>query len=574
VSEIAPEPLKKTKSVAARLLLTTLSLVLILTLGLVAVMLRFMNDMAENILLKVMRPMARTAAQSVEANLHTLVDRFYVLKNNSMLRNPNALPLTKQETLDRFMTSVELVWLGLYDSKGVLITGTGGSPMRVTTRKLFEGLRATNNMVIEDTSVGNNGLEIAMGVPVYTYNQDPAAESPNQYLVGSYVYDLLGEIVNTLNIGKRGSAYVINEDGVVIGSPVLSPVFSHESMASILGGGPAASALVARATGGVISSETVETPEGLVFVSYSPIRGTRWALCVTAARSDFLSQVGQAGTMVLFITLGSLIVLSLIFSALFRRIVTDPLRAITRRANDVAAGRFDLGEERPKATLARQDEIGSLFRAFDTMSGSIKNVISDIGGLTVAASAGSLNERADPSRHQGDYLRLVSSINATLDVIRSNLDSLPDAMAIFNPLKKPMYLNKMMVELLDRHDLSVDQADLLDTLAGSGDPAAVPRGVKYIFGPSGQVGDAFRGEVSLDAPDGQRRYFTLQIKRLGAGSLDGSEVGPSTCFMAILNNVTPLTMALDAAKAASKTKSEFLANMSHEIRTPMTPSSA
>jgi CheY-like chemotaxis protein len=39
--------------------------------------------------------------------------------------------------------------------------------------------------------------------------------------------------------------------------------------------------------------------------------------------------------------------------------------------------------------------------------------------------------------------------------------------------------------------------------------------------------------------------------------------------MVILNDVTPLTLALDAAKAASKAKSEFLANMSHEIRTPM-----
>jgi signal transduction histidine kinase/CheY-like chemotaxis protein len=550
--------------VAARLLLATLMVVLTLTLVLAAVMIHFMNDMAEEILLKVMRPMARTAARSVESNLHTMVDRLYYLKSDSVIRNPNAPPRIKQETLDRFMTSAEMVWLGLYDERGVLITGSVGSPTRITAREIFTLLTRDGKMVIDDTAVGNRGLEIAIGAPVHSFGQDPLIDPPKRYLVGSYVYDLLGETISTLSVGQRGSAYVVNEDGIVIGSPSLGPVFSRAHLSRIIGDGPDIAKVVARATSGVISSEIVQSSEGLLFVSYSPIRGTRWALCVTAARGDFLSQVGRAGTTLLAFTLASMAALSLIFSALFKKIVTDPLRAITGRANALAAGRFDPAGD--AALSKRVDEIGSLYRAFDTMSGSIMSVISDIGRLTVAASAGSLNERADPSRHAGDYLRIVNSINASLDVIRSNLDSLPDAMAILSLGQKPMYLNKMMGELLTRHDLAGDRPDLLSTLAGSGNPATAPREIGRLMGPGGQVGDVWRDEVSLAAPGGESRWYTLQVKRLGAGS---AEAGASSCLMVILNDVTPLTMALDAAKAASKTKSEFLANMSHEIRTPM-----
>ncbi|MDR2455641.1 MAG: response regulator [Deltaproteobacteria bacterium] len=558
------------RSVAARLLFATLLVMLVLTMGLAAVMIHFMNDMAENILLKVMRPMAKTAAQNVEANLHVMVDRLYVLKTNSILRNPNALPLTKQETIDRFLTSVELVWLGLYNGRGLLVTGSPGSPASVADREVFRRLVKTSNTVIEDTAVGYNGLEIALGVPIHTYDQDPAKEPPRHFLVGGYLYDLLEETIDTLSVGKQGSAYVLNERGFVIGSPARSPVLTHVPLVSILGYGPEAERLAKRAASGIINAEIIPTPDGVIFASYSPIRGTRWSLFVTAARSDFLSQAGKAATAVMAAMLASLIAMSVVFSALFRRIVTEPLKAITERATSIAAGRFDSGgllsSELDQEAGQGTGEIASLFRAFDTMSGSVRNVISDIGALSNAVSGGALNERADPSRHEGDYLKIVNSMNATLDVIRSNLDSLPDAMAIFNSDKKLVYMNKMMVALLRRYRWSPDRGDLLESLSGSGDPAKSSRDLRRLLGPSGQVGEAYRGEVSLAAPDGEMRHLTLQVKKLGTGQAGGNA---QTCIMAILNDVTPLTEALDAAKAASKTKSEFLANMSHEIRTPM-----
>ncbi|MDR3134771.1 MAG: HAMP domain-containing protein, partial [Deltaproteobacteria bacterium] len=530
----------------------------------------FMSTMAENILLDVMRPMARTAALSLEANLHTMVDRFYVIKSSAMLRNPNALPTTKQETINGFMNSVELAWLCLYAPRGNLITGSDNCPVSISGRRLLEKTKANRNLVIEDTSVGNSGLEIVMGVPLYTWNQNQATDEPSQYLFGSYFYDLMGEIVNTLSIGTNGAAYIINDQGVIIGSLILGQVYGKQHLIEIIGSDSRAIESLNRMTKGIIGSETIDTPQGPMYIGYSPIRGTLWSLCILASRGDFLAQVSQATSTVLLISLLSLIAFTFIFNVVFGNIVIKPLKALTRNANNLSLGRFGLEEDlQDKKTLsARKDEIGSLSRAFNIMSGAVANVISDISSLTAAASSGALNVRAKPAAHEGDFNNIISAINSTLDAICNHFDAIPDAIAIFDEEKKPIFCNKVMFSILKEQALTVNSPDLLYTLAGSGDPNNVPNGIRVIFSQAGQMGDTFRGEIKLTSIRGEATFYTIRVKRLGLTSM-ATISGHVSCFMVIFNDVTPLTLALDAAKAANKAKSEFLANMSHEIRTPM-----
>ncbi|MDL2226431.1 HAMP domain-containing protein, partial [Deltaproteobacteria bacterium OttesenSCG-928-M10] len=178
-----------------------------------------------------------------------------------------------------------------------------------------------------------------------------------------------------------------------------------------------------------------------------------------------------------------------------RRILTDPLRVITENANLLAQGQFD--NKLPANLSSRTDEIGRLGEAFSTMSDSVRGVISGIGKITVAASAGALGERADAAGHQGDYFRIMAAINATLDVVCSYLDLLPGALALFNEGLRPLYMNRAMEDILARQGFRTDDYQLMARILSSGASDELPQEVPLLFGPTARNGDTYAANVTV-----------------------------------------------------------------------------
>jgi len=188
--------------------------------GLVFVMTYFMNSLTDTILHNLLQPMAKTAAQDVEGHLHTLAERFLLIRENDALTSPGVNRYSKQKGLDHTVGGIEFMWLGVYETDGTLITGTAESPANIAGRDMWPLLLQTGRLVIEDTTLGKSGLEIAMGVPVNSLRlagDGLRTESYiSRYLVGSYKYDVLSDVLSNINIGEYGAAFIINESGTLI----------------------------------------------------------------------------------------------------------------------------------------------------------------------------------------------------------------------------------------------------------------------------------------------------------------------------------------------------------------------
>ena len=552
--------------ITLRILLAVLLVVLVLAVSIVSVMTYFMNSLTDTVMLNVMQPMAKTAAQTIEANLHVMADRFFLIRDDSVITSPDSDKSEIQDVLDTTESGIEFVWLGLYELGGTLYTGSDNCPRSIAGRDLYTMLLETENMTIENTSVGNSGLEIVMGVPVTVGSGDDA--NVTYYLVGSYKYDILSDVLSNINIGTNGMAFIIDENTTLVAHDNLGKVYSQEPITTTLGSNADVQEVISLMTQGQTGSASIDATDGQMYISYSPVRGTLWSIGIEAPRSDFISAVQRAIFTSITITAIVLILAVGIIEIILKRLLTSPLRAITVNAGQLADGQFE--NRLPEKITKRHDEIGQLGDAFSTMSNSVQNVIGDISQLTLSARSGALGKRADASEHHGDFNLIVAGFNATLDVICSHLDAMPGAVALFNEEKKPIYMNKAMGDILARHSKYDKNSDFLSFLVSSGTSDLLSLEADLIFSEKCQNGETYESSVSLTGDDGGEYNYELVLKRLSSTPNDAMEGDERiNCVMLITKDVTLLTRAIKDAESASRAKSDFLSNMSHEMRTPM-----
>ena len=131
--------------------------------------------------------------------------------------------------------------------------------------------------------------------------------------------------------------------------------------------------------------------------------------------SDSNSAIGRRASMmmILFSVFGVLLAVGLggfISRLVLRQLGGDP-KKVGEVANLVAVG--DLSRE---ITLAAGDST-SVMAAMKKMVDTIRALVADTGNLSAAAIEGRLASRADASRHQGDFQKIVIGINDTLDAV-------------------------------------------------------------------------------------------------------------------------------------------------------------
>ncbi len=416
------------RSLDRRILRNTTLNILILVVICCVIMAFSLQSLANNILLDSLQPMARQSAKTVEANIHMLADRMMTIAANPQIipaagsetgetppLDATAVLETRRAVLEEAKEVYEFYAIALYSLDGRLIQGAGDAPENLEN-DFFTLLKETDNLTINPSTIFLGKLGITMGMPVKDNGETVL------YMMGVYKYDLLNDVISSINLGKSGRAYMVNQEGIISGHPDQALALSQSSLAQLSGGnGNAVERVTTDETGAAEFSIEGEK----MLVAFSPIRGTQWSLVIQIPKTDYNHFINGAMLLSILATLAGLVV-SMLLILRFARSISRPVKGVTNRMVALSSG--DLHTD--VLPVSTGDELEVMTQTLDATLESINRYISDIQQVLSHVASGDL--RTGPQvDYEGDFAlirgslhTITQSMNETLLGFRAAADRL------------------------------------------------------------------------------------------------------------------------------------------------------
>jgi len=127
----------------------------------------------------------------------------------------------------------------------------------------------------------------------------------------------------------------------------------------------------------------------------------------------------------LMVLLAAAVAVSLVSSILIARFINAPIGEMKLLAQRVAAGQTNV-----TIRSGRKDEVGQVLDSLNEMVKSIRTLIQDAELMTESAHRGDLAGRAEVTRHQGDFRKIMEGFNGTLDAVTSPVNEAMEVMKV------------------------------------------------------------------------------------------------------------------------------------------------
>lgn len=412
--------MKKKKEIKQKIVFCVMSISVLLCMLLTAAMLIGNVISTRLLLLDNMAMMAKLASQDVSANLHLLTDRMANLTLNDTLTAEMADTAQKEKVIKEQESRIEFVWLAAYDTDGSRLYGDEEAPESVADGQTFIHMKQTENITVGEPQYANDVWQIEVGIPLKLKEENTA------YLIGSYKYDLLNDVLGNINVGENGSAYIINSEGTVIADREVENMEKGSNLYEMFGSqknNRIFDSMVAFQTG----STGLWMHGAYHYASYSPVAGTNWTLVIDAPASDFMGVT--IVTIIVSIGLSVLLIIgSILYSGKVSRKISDSLSIATGRLTALAEGNL----KDPVEIVQTGDEAQVMTEALAKTIANVADYIEELEKSLGYLSEGDYSQEV-PERFSGDFIamrdslyEITDSLNRTMNRIRFSSEAVKE----------------------------------------------------------------------------------------------------------------------------------------------------
>jgi len=364
-------------------------------------------------MLDAMQPMARVASQNISSNLHQLSEQMYQISVDSALAD--SLAAEDKEAVGQFLSEkeneIEFVWLGIFCMDGSIYMGDNYAPSQIQNEEYYKLIQETGNRVIGKPYSERGIIQLAVIVPVTIGGE------LKYYAVGSYKYDLLNDVIGSINLGETGSCYIIDEEGTIICDRETERIEKGENVFGLYGS-TANQELFQKIISGQTGSDMAKLDGVKHYMGFSPVAGTNWAVVIDVPKAEFTGGARAAVILCIVVT----VIFILLSLQIIKKIVTgmtDSLKAATERLRELAEG--ELTKE--AAVVNSGDEIEILTAALSKTIHSLKEYITNIRHVLQELSDGNYAVETD-YHFSGDFRALQEALDMIVTALNQNMKAI------------------------------------------------------------------------------------------------------------------------------------------------------